>query len=122
MEFFIRKGATKPILKLALIDDGKNDKSAYNEDLLNAEILFEMFDVNTEMYQVLNGACQLTTRVKKYNQTTDEYYITYQFTESDTSLIGRFEGIITVQFRDTDLEDTYKLILPIQEKLYINVI
>lgn len=122
MEFFIRKGATKPVLKLRLIDDGKNDKSAYNEDLLNAEITFEMFDVTNDIYRTLNGQCQLTHRVKKYNNVTDEYYIIYQFTENDTFEVGKFEAIITVQFRDTDLVNTYKLILPIQEKLFINII
>lgn len=122
MEFFIRKGATKPVLKLRLIDDGKNDKSAYNEDLLNANITFEMYNVANKMYKTLNGTCQLTTRVKKYNSVTDEYYIIYQFTEDDTSEIGKYQGFINVQFRDTDLVDTYKLIIPIQENLYINVI
>ena len=33
MEFNIRQGATEPILKLRLIDDGKNDKSSFNDML-----------------------------------------------------------------------------------------
>jgi hypothetical protein len=31
MEFFIRQGASDPILKLRMIDDGKNDKSSFND-------------------------------------------------------------------------------------------
>lgn len=122
MEFFIRQGATDPILKLRLIDDGKNDKSSFNDQLENSDITFEMFDVETEQYQVLNGECLLTTRTKKYDQTTDEYYITYRFTENNTSLKGRFEGLITVQFLDSSSNPTNKLIVPIKEKLFINVI
>jgi hypothetical protein len=122
MEFFIRQGATDPILKLKLIDDGKNDKSSFNDMLENSDITFEMFDVTTEQYQVLNGECLLTTRTKKYDQTTDEYYITYRFTEQNTSIKGRFEGIVTVQFLDTNSNPTNKLILPIKEKLFINII
>lgn len=122
MEFHIRKGATKPVLKLRLVDDGKNDKSSYNEDLLNAVVTFEMMDVSNGVYKTLNGTCGITTRTKKYNNVTDEYYIIYQFTSNDTSELGRYEGTVTIQFRDTDLNDTYKLIIPIQEKLYINVV
>lgn len=122
MEFFIRQGASEPILKLRLVDDGKNDKSSFNDLLENSEITFEMFNVKTEQYQVLNGECLLTTRTKKYDQTTDEYYITYRFTEDNTSVKGRYEGIITIQFLDVSSNPTNKLIVPIKEKLYINIV
>ena len=119
---FIRPGASEPILKLRLIDDGVNDKSSFNDMLENSIITFEMSNSKTDMLQVLNGQCKLTTRTELYNQTTTEYYIVYQFSEDDTSEKGRFEGKITVQFLDTNQNPTTKLILPIREKLYINVI
>ena len=122
MEFFIRKGATDPILKLRFVDDGKNDKSSLNDLLENADIRFDMYEVETEMPQVLNAQCNLALRTKKYDQTTDEYYITYRFTEEQTSESGKFEGIVTIQFRDTNLQPTNKLIVPIKEKLFINII
>lgn len=122
MEFFIRKGATDPILKLRLVDDGRNDKSSLNDLLENADIRFDMYEVETEIPQILNAPCNLTLRTKKYDQTTDEYYITYRFTEEQTSESGKFEGIITIQFRDTNLQLTNKLIVPIKEKLFINII
>ena len=121
MEFNIRQGASEPILKLRLVDDGKNDKSSFNDDLENSTITFNMFDYKTGEPQVLNGECFLTTRTKKYNQTSDEYYIIYRFTEEDTSVAGKFEGTITIQFLDTNQDPTTKLILPLREKLYINV-
>jgi len=122
MEFFIRQGASDPILKLRLVDDGKNDKSSFNDLLENSDITFEMFDVTTQQYQVLNGDCILTTRTKKYDQTTDEYYITYRFTEENTSVRGRYEGLINIQFLDTNSNPTNKLIVPVKEKLFINII
>ena len=48
MEFFIRQGATEPILKMRLIDDGKNDKSSFNDMLENSDITFEMFNEISE--------------------------------------------------------------------------
>ncbi len=122
MEFFIRKDATDPILKLRLIDDGKNDKSSLNELLENADITLDMYDVSDKSPIVLNSTCNITTRTKKFQNTTDEYYIVHRFTESETSSLGRYEGVITIQFLDTDQNPTNKLILPIREKLYINIV
>jgi hypothetical protein len=122
MEFFIRQGSNEPILKLKLIDDGKNDLSSFNDRLENSVITFEMSDIVTEAPQVLNGQCLLTNKIQLYNQTTPEYYITYRFSSDDTSVKGKYEGIITIQFLDTNSNPTTKLILPINEKLYINVV
>lgn len=122
MEFFIRQGATDPILKLKLIDDGKNDKSSFNDLLENSDITFEMTDYKTGEPHILNGECLLTTRTKKYDQTTLEYYITYRFLTGQTDIPGKYEGVITVQFLDINSNPTTKLILPIKEKLFINII
>jgi len=121
MEFFIRQGASDPILKLRMIQDGKNDKSSFNDMLETALIKFEMTDSVTGEYEILGQSCDLVLRNKLFNQKTDEYYITYRFTEQQTSKIGKFEGKVIVQFRDTDLNPTAKLILPVKEKLYINI-
>lgn len=121
MEFQIRQGASEPILKLRMIQDGKNDKSSFNDMLETALITFEMIDSVTGEYQILGESCDLVLRTKLFNQKTDEYYITYGFTEQQTSKIGKFEGKVIVQFRDTDLNPTSKLILPVKEKLYINI-
>jgi hypothetical protein len=122
MEFFIRQGSSDPILKMRMIDDGKNDKSSFNTLLeTGADITFEMSDVTTGQPMVLGSECLLTNRTKKYKQTTDEYYITYRFTEQQTSEIGRFEGKVNIQFKDVDGDPTTKLILPIKERLYINI-
>lgn len=121
MEFFIRQNSTTPILKLQLIDDGKNDMSSFNDQLENAVITFEMSDSVTDEPFVLNGQCNITTRNHKYNQTTTEYYIIYNFTSDQTVRVGKYEGKINIQFRDTSLNPTNTLILPVREKLYINI-
>lgn len=122
MEFYIRQGASDPILKMRMIDDGKNDKSSFNTLLeTGCDITFEMSDVKTGEPIVLGAQCLLTNRTKKYKQTTDEYYITYRFTEQQTSEIGRFEGKVNIQFKNTNGDNTTKLILPIKERLYINI-
>lgn len=121
MEFFIRQGASDPILKMRMIDDGKNDKSSFNDLLENANITFDMYRLDDGEPEILNSTCYITTRDKKYNQTTDEYYITHRFSELQTSKSGKYEGKVTVQFLDTNLNPTTKLILPVKEKLFITI-
>ena len=121
MEFFIRQGASEPILKLRMIDDGKNDKSGFNDALESCDITFDMYNVETGEPEILNSLCQITTRDKKYHQTTDEYYIVHRFTEAQTVNIGKYEGKVTIQFLDTNLNPTTKLILPVKEKLFITI-
>lgn len=123
MEFFIRQGATEPALKLKMLDDGKNDKSSYNDLLENSIITFEMSDIKTKEPIILDGVCHLTNRITKVGHVTDEYYIVYEFTEEETSKTGKFEGKIIIQFLNNQQQPTTKkLILPLREKLYINII
>ena len=122
MDFFIRQTATEPILKLKVIDDGTNDRAFFNDLLENSTITFEMFDVKTGEPQILNSPCFLTNVTRKVNQTVDEYYINHRFSEFDTLVKGRFEGIVTIEFLNVDLVPLSKLIVPIKEKLYINIV
>jgi hypothetical protein len=122
MEFYIRRGATDPILKLKLVDDGRTDKTGFSESLETAMISFDMYDIKTNNPIILNGVCFLSKRTEKENHELQEYCINYQFTEEGTSEQGRFEGIVTIIFLDTDMLKKSKLIVPIKEKLFINVI
>jgi hypothetical protein len=104
-----------------MIDDGKNDKSGFNDLLESCDITFDMYNVENGEPEILNSLCQITTRDKKYHQTTDEYYIVHRFTESQTANPGKYEGKVTIQFLDTNLNPTTKLILPVKEKLFITI-
>ena len=44
MEFYIRQGATDPVLKLKVVDDGRNDKSSVNDLLEKHPMLKEVID------------------------------------------------------------------------------
>jgi len=105
-----------------MVNDGKNDKSSFNDLLENADITFDMYSIEDEMPIILNSTCNITTRTKNFQNTTDEYYIIHRFSESQTFSKGRYEGVITIKFLDTDQNPTTKLILPIKEKLFINIV
>lgn len=121
MEFNIRKGSTEPVLKLRLIDDGKTDKSLFNDLLENSEITIDLLNTTTGQYKLLGGNCSIANRITKYGKTTDEYFIIYQFNEDDTNEVAKYEAMVNIQFLDQNSNPTTKLIVPIREKLYINV-
>ena len=117
MDFFIKKGATKPILKLELIQDGRNDYRNFYDLLQNASIRFSMYDAETGVKQISKklGGCML----KPSNCDTDdeEYYLVYEWKEKDTKKAGTYIGEFTITF----LEDNSILKVPIREDLYIHV-
>lgn len=122
MEFYIRKGATDPKIKMKMVDDGRNDRKTINDLLESSKITFNMTDIDNNRPVIINGNAYLTIKRQRLNQEIDEYCLTYQFTSTETAKEGRYEGVFTIQFLDTDLNVTSKLIVPIREKLYINVI
>jgi hypothetical protein len=122
MEFYIRQGSTEPILKLQMIEDGKNDKSSFNSRLENSIITLDLIDIKTNIPFLVNLNCNIVNRIKRDNFITDEYYIIHKFTSEETNEKGRYEGIINIKFLDNNNIQTDLLILPINEKLFINVI
>ena len=54
MEFNINKGATLNKLKLALIQDGRNDFNRFFEAIQNADIKFTMTDIITGVKKIAN--------------------------------------------------------------------
>jgi hypothetical protein len=117
MEFFINKNATLPVLKLELIQDGRNDFQKFFEKIQNAEIYFSMTDVITGIKKIGMSPATVSLVVPE-SCVGEEYYIVYQFTSLDTNKYGRYLGQFTIKF----LDNTGTLIVPIRESLYINIL
>ena len=74
-----------------------------------------MVDIETGIPKITSRPAGIVNKTFDDPNAEPEYYIYYQFTPRDTSKVGRFEG----QFMVRTPEGV--LILPIREKLYINV-
>lgn len=120
MEFFINKDSTLPKLKMELVNDGRNDFRKYYEKIQNATITFTMYDVETKVKRISCSQSEIEMAIANdcENTITPTYYITYQFTETQTSKSGRYNGYFTITF----LDGTGTLIAPIRDELYINVL
>jgi hypothetical protein len=118
MEFHINKNSTLPVLKLELIRDGRNDFEKFWEQVENSTLTFTMTDIVTGVIRVGKAVAEYELVMPQSDCVGDEYYLTYQFTEKQTSVAGRYVG----KFEITFLDGSGKLIVPIREELFINVL
>lgn len=118
MEFSINKNATLPVLKMELVNDGRNDFSQFHEKIQNADIFFTMTDVITGVKRIAKKPTGIEQVAPDDDCINDEFYVIYQFTEKDTSIASRYVGQFTIEF----LDGSGTLIVPIVEELFINVL
>jgi uncharacterized protein (TIGR02145 family) len=115
MEFFIKKNATLPILKMQVVKDGRSDYNRMMELIEGSAIFFSMVDVETGIPKLVTRPAGFVTKTLIDPNADPEYYVYYQFTNKDTNKIGRYEGQFLLRNEDG------VLILPIRDKLYINI-
>jgi len=115
MEFYIKKNATLPVLKLQVVKDGRSDYNNFMEMIEESAIFFSMVNVETGIPKISTRPAGFVEKTQMDPNATPEYYIYYQFNSKDTNKVGRYEG----QFLLRNTDGT--LILPIREKLFINV-
>lgn len=117
MEFFIRQHSIEPVLKMQLVQDGRNDFKDFHDKLSNSSIYFSMKDVATGVPKVLNRQAGIVAKTPTSVNSEVEYYVYYKWVAKDVKKTGRFEGQFVIYFHD----DNTELIVPIREDLYINI-
>jgi len=115
MEFFIKKNATLPILKMQVVQDGRSDYIAFMESLEVSTIYFTMVDYYTGVPKIVSAPCEIVALTNLELGAPTEYYIYYKFTSKNIDTVGRYQGQFLIK------NDEGNLILPIREELYINV-
>lgn len=115
MEFFIKKNATLPLLKMQVVKDGRSDYNYFMDMIEVSSLFFSMVNIETGITKILTKPAGFVEKVIVNPDADPEYYIYYQFTNLDTNVVGRYEGQFMLK------NDDGVLILPIREKLFINV-
>ena len=117
MEFFIRKDSLEPVLKMQLIQDGRNDFRKFYQNLENAMLSFSMKKVDTGEYVILNKAAGIVQKTEVDPTNEPEYYIFYRWQPSDVMEVGRYQGQFLIEFLSTGTQ----LVAPVREDLFINI-
>ena len=115
MEFFIKKNATLPVLKMQVVKDGRSDYHNFMDLIESSAIIFTMVDVETGIPKITGKAAGFVSKTFVDPNKPTEYYIYYQFKKKDTNKVGRYEGQFMLK------NDQGDLIVPIRERLFINI-
>lgn len=115
MQFYIKKNSTLPLLKLQVVKDGRSDYNKFMDLLEVSSLFFSMVDIETGIPKITSRPAGFVEKTFIDPNAEPEYYIYYQFTNKDTNKVGRFEGQFMLRSSDGNL------ILPIREKLYIDI-
>lgn len=114
MNFFIKELATLPVLKMAVVKDGRAGYQQLMQDLEVSTIFFTMIDVETGIPKIVSAPCSIVPLILPEGS-PPEYYIYFQFSSRDTNTPGRYQGQFLIKNHEGNL------ILPIREELYINI-
>ena len=115
MEFFIKKNATLPVLKINVIKDGRSDYDRSMRYLQDTEIFFSMVDTETGVPRITSRPAGIMKKTQLSASADTEYYVYYQFTPFDTKKVARYKGQFL--FRN----ETGIMILPLNQDVFINV-
>ena len=115
MEFYIKKNATLPFLKVEICKDGRSDFNLNSFLDSNSTFYISLFDKTIDKILFSSKECFVTTEVSPFEGKT-LYYLNYQFTNKDTIKEGRYEVQISAP------SENGVIILPLQEKFYVNII
>ncbi len=135
-EFYINSTATLPVLRMELINDGRNDYNKVYDAIQDADITFSMKDTETGMLKICNE--EAFVKLADTNGCEEKYVIEYDWKERDTRKPGIYKGWFDIHFRGELREPSSeyclgspdniierfpngRLIVPIQEDLIIYV-
>ena len=116
MEFTIGQNSTLPLLKLQVVNDGIENYNSMMEFIERSSIFFSMIDTTNGIPKVYTKPAGFVEKLGLTENASPEYYVYYRFNPNETNRIGRYEG----QFMF--INETGTLVLPIREKLYINIV
>ena len=92
MDFFIKKNATLPVLKLQVVKDGRSDYYSFMKTIELSAIFFSMVDIETGVPKISSRPAGFVEKTFLDPNAEPEYYIYYQFTPKDTNRVGRWGG------------------------------
>lgn len=114
--FFIKKDSSSPLIKFPLTQELRERYDLTDEILENVAVTFSMIDADTGRFRIANLAGDLV--VSDDDVVSEEKYtLTYRFTLSNTSKIGRYYGEFVLDILGE--ENCGKIKLPVSG--YINI-
>ena len=87
MDFYIKKNATLPLLKMQVVKDGRSEYQQFMDSLETATITFTMINAVTGIPKIVAKPAYITELTNLDVNALPEYYIYFRFTERDTNQV-----------------------------------
>lgn len=113
MDFYIKKNATLPLLKMQVVQDGRSEYQQFMTSLETATITFTMINSATGIPKIVSKPAYIVELINLDVNALPEYYVYFRFTERDTNQVGNYTGQFLIHNTDGNL------ILPLREDLNI---
>lgn len=124
MDFYIKKDAVLPILRMELIEDGRHDYNKFHELIQTATITFTMVNKDTGITKVAKAPAYI--KRKEGDGCVEQYVICYDWRKRDTKEEGNYKGEFNIEFGELKNDEyTYpkgNLRMPIREELNIVIL
>ena len=122
MNFYIKKNATLPLLKMQVVKDGRSEYQQFMDSLETATITFTMINTATGIPKIVAKPAYIVELLNLDVNALPEYYVYFKFTARDTNTIGRYVGQFLIKYNNGLLGGIEgNLILPLRDELFINV-
>lgn len=122
MDFYIKKNATLPLLKMQVVRDGRSEYQSFMDSLADASIYFTMINEATGIPKIVSKPAYVVELTGLDVNASPEYYVVYRFTERDTNTPGRYIGQFLIKYNNSLLgAPVGNLIVPIRDELFINI-
>lgn len=123
--FTINQYSELPTLRMELIYDGRSDFNKFWDAIQDSTITFTMTNIDTNVIKIANAPCYI--KRKESDGCVTQYVICYDWKKRDTREKGVYEGVFNICFNGNLVGEsiTYpkgELIMPINEKLIINIL
>jgi len=115
MDFYIKKNATLPLLKMQVVKDGRSEYQQFMNSLETATITFTMINSATGIPKIVSKPAYIVELINLDVNALPEYYVYFRFTERDTNQVGAYTGEFLIHNTDGNL------VLPLREELNIYV-
>lgn len=115
MDFYIKKNATLPLLKMQVVKDGRSEYQQFMDSLETATITFTMINSASGIPKIVSKPAYIVELLNLDVNALPEYYVYFRFTERDTNQVGAYTGQFLIHNTDGNL------ILPLREDLNIYI-
>ncbi len=115
MDFYIKKNATLPLLKMQVVRDGRSEYQSFMDSLADASIYFTMINEATGIPKIVSKPAYIVELTGLDENASPEYYVVFRFTERDTNTPGRYVGLADEE-DDFNFKERFTALKPELEK------